>query len=198
MNGTRMNQFVAPTSFITSISRRRANMAMRIVFRISTHGGEQQHDDMAIEHRRRPCARSACIGRRSLAAKRDLVHARLRLELVADAPAMTSLSSVLGTTRKYGGMSLTVSDSAIVFWSSEDALELLVGRRACRRTVLASSTCGLSASAVPHASDLVLGGVGLHEDDELDAALPLHELRCRRPGGRSSATPSRSERHRRR
>ena len=30
-----MNQFVAPTSFITSISRRRANIAMRIVLRMS-------------------------------------------------------------------------------------------------------------------------------------------------------------------
>ena len=35
MNGMRMNQSVAPTSFITSISRRRANMAVRIVFQIS-------------------------------------------------------------------------------------------------------------------------------------------------------------------
>ena len=32
MNGTRTNQFDAPTSFITSISRRRANVARRIVF----------------------------------------------------------------------------------------------------------------------------------------------------------------------
>ena len=35
MNGMRMNQSVAPTSFITSISRLRANMAVRIVFQIS-------------------------------------------------------------------------------------------------------------------------------------------------------------------
>ena len=34
MNGTRTNQFDAPTSFITSISRRRANVASRIVFTI--------------------------------------------------------------------------------------------------------------------------------------------------------------------
>ena len=36
MNGTRMNQLVAPTSFITSISRRRANMAIRMALRISS------------------------------------------------------------------------------------------------------------------------------------------------------------------
>ena len=34
MNGPRMNQFVAPTSFITSISRRRAKIESRIVFAI--------------------------------------------------------------------------------------------------------------------------------------------------------------------
>ena len=34
MNGRRMNQLVAPTSFITSISRRLANIAVRIVFQI--------------------------------------------------------------------------------------------------------------------------------------------------------------------
>ena len=34
MNGTRTNQFDAPTSFITSISRRRANVASRIVLTI--------------------------------------------------------------------------------------------------------------------------------------------------------------------
>ena len=36
MNGTRMNQLVAPTNFITSISRRRANMAVRTVFKMSS------------------------------------------------------------------------------------------------------------------------------------------------------------------
>ena len=73
-------------------------------------------------------------------------------------------------------MSLTVSDSAIVFWSLKIRWNSWNAAGLSRYTVLASSTCGLSASAVPHALDLVLGGVGLHEDDELDAALPLHEL----------------------
>ncbi len=36
MNGSRMNQLVAPTSFITETSRRRAKMAMRMVLRMST------------------------------------------------------------------------------------------------------------------------------------------------------------------
>ncbi len=37
MKGTRMNQFEAPTSFITATSRRRAKMAIRMVLRISRH-----------------------------------------------------------------------------------------------------------------------------------------------------------------
>ena len=36
MNGPRTNQFVAPTSFITSISRRRAKIESRIVFAIKS------------------------------------------------------------------------------------------------------------------------------------------------------------------
>ena len=36
MNGPRTNQFVAPTSFITSISRRREKIESRIVFAISS------------------------------------------------------------------------------------------------------------------------------------------------------------------
>ena len=35
MNGPRTNQFVAPTSFITSISRRRAKIESRMVFAMS-------------------------------------------------------------------------------------------------------------------------------------------------------------------
>ena len=36
MKGPRTNQFVAPTSFITSISRRRAKIESRIVFAMSS------------------------------------------------------------------------------------------------------------------------------------------------------------------
>ena len=36
MNGTRMNQLVAPTSFMTDTSRRRAKMASRMVLMMST------------------------------------------------------------------------------------------------------------------------------------------------------------------
>ncbi len=43
-----MNQFVAPTSFITSISRRRANIAVRIVFQISTTATTSSTTDATI------------------------------------------------------------------------------------------------------------------------------------------------------
>ena len=42
----RMNQFVAPTSFITSISRRRANAAMRIVLTMSRQAAASRNTAM--------------------------------------------------------------------------------------------------------------------------------------------------------
>ena len=44
MNGPRTNQFVAPTSFITSISRRREKIESRIVFAIRITEAIEQHD----------------------------------------------------------------------------------------------------------------------------------------------------------
>ena len=52
MNGPRMNQFVAPTSFITSISRRRAKIESRIVFAIRSVDGDHEQDDRDQEHER--------------------------------------------------------------------------------------------------------------------------------------------------
>ena len=45
MNGPRTNQFVAPTSFITSISRRREKIDNRIVFAISSVDAIDEQDD---------------------------------------------------------------------------------------------------------------------------------------------------------
>ena len=44
-NGQRMNQFVAPTSFITSTSRRRAKIDRRIVLPISRIDATSRIDD---------------------------------------------------------------------------------------------------------------------------------------------------------
>ena len=49
MNGPRTNQFDAPTSFITSISRRREKIESRIVFAISSAGRGQEQDHHAEE-----------------------------------------------------------------------------------------------------------------------------------------------------
>ena len=51
MNGTRMNQSVAPTSFITSISRLRANIAVRIVFQISRMAANSRATDRITVYR---------------------------------------------------------------------------------------------------------------------------------------------------
>ena len=86
MNGTRMNQFVAPTSFITSISRRRANIATRIVLRMSmqrrrpagaTAAARKPHADL-VERLLDPLDH--------LEGEHDLVDAGLAPELVARAP----------------------------------------------------------------------------------------------------------------
>ena len=47
MNGTRTNQFDAPTSFITSISRRRAKVARRIV--LTMRNSDDASKTLAIE-----------------------------------------------------------------------------------------------------------------------------------------------------
>ena len=105
MNGSRMNQLVAPTSFITSISRRRANIAVRIVFQISRIDGEQQH-----RRRSRTCARrrTLCSLRRRvdlIGGKGDLVAPRAGPERRRGCSA-TAGSGVLstGSTAKYDGI----------------------------------------------------------------------------------------------
>ena len=76
MNGPRTNQFVAPTSFITSISRRREKIESRIVFAIRSADAIEQ------DQRRRP-GTTISITRatledalRDLLAVLDLVDAR--------------------------------------------------------------------------------------------------------------------------
>ncbi len=48
MNGIRTNQFDAPTSFMTSISRRRANVARRIVFTIRNNDDAIRISEIAM------------------------------------------------------------------------------------------------------------------------------------------------------
>ena len=55
MNGMRTNQFDAPTSFITSISRRRANVASRIVFTMRNSDDAEQHQRDHDEDPAAPC-----------------------------------------------------------------------------------------------------------------------------------------------
>ena len=67
MNGTRMNQLVAPTNFITSMSRRRENNAIRMVFKISTAAATRRTMAMMITRWRKPLDRSSMARMVSLA-----------------------------------------------------------------------------------------------------------------------------------
>ena len=99
MNGTRINQLVAPTSFMTPTSRRLAKMASWIVLRISS--------DAAIS------ATSATIQRNVVTKRvtRRIVLMVSRAYLTSFTPAafwnrrpIASTSSAFwGTTRKLGG-----------------------------------------------------------------------------------------------
>ena len=99
MNGTRMNQLVAPTSFITSISRRRENMAM----------SDGVQDQQAAEASRHECD----ADQRDLQDPRE-AHQILHLVLgvsdvtnpgpVVEPLAHRTISSAFaGTTRNDGG-----------------------------------------------------------------------------------------------
>ena len=99
MNGTRMNQFVAPTSFITSISRRRANMAVRIVFQINITATRAARRPRRGSARARKPVTLLDPAPRYFAGEDDLLHAGLVLELLGRSPPMTLASAVRGTTR---------------------------------------------------------------------------------------------------
>ena len=77
----RMNQLLAPTSFITSISRLRANMAMRIVLKISTMAAIAPATAMATHMPLRKPSRR-CMRADGLVRADDLEHARVVLVLV--------------------------------------------------------------------------------------------------------------------
>ena len=98
MNGMRMNQLVAPTSFMTSISRRRANMAVRIVFQIRMHatrarapGDRDEHPPQEVRHGVDPLHR--------LLGVHDVLHARPSSGTACRCRRSRSESSVRGTTR---------------------------------------------------------------------------------------------------
>ena len=76
MNGPRTNQFVAPTSFITSISRRREKIESRIVFAIRSDGRREQDHDRDREDDLDPRARSGGSGSESCLSSTIVVHAR--------------------------------------------------------------------------------------------------------------------------
>ena len=107
MNGIRMNQFVAPTNFITSISRRRANIAVRMVFQMRPIATASSTSDMmSVTVRTKPESVEMTSNSSSASATASTPgsvrywSARLRTRLV---------SSVIGTTLNCVGIVSGVS-----------------------------------------------------------------------------------------
>ncbi len=76
MNGPRTNQFVAPTSFITSISRRREKIESRIVFAISSAAEMSRIAVAIVKTTSITCATVEDPARESCLPSIDLVDAR--------------------------------------------------------------------------------------------------------------------------
>ncbi len=98
MNGPRTNQFVAPTSFITSISRRRAKIDSRIVFAIRSVEAVDEQDD-GDEEGDPDHLRDRQHAVRGLRAPAHVVHARVvrrwisRAERGRDTPPFTGVTT---------------------------------------------------------------------------------------------------------
>ena len=132
MNGTRMNQLVAPTSFITSISRRRANMAMRIVLRINRPAAPRRKaamTKMPTVRRLDSCWMSLMVS------EANTTLSTPDLSENCDPSASTARTSLsTGSTRNDGGQVLGLDAGDHLRGVGEQDLELLVRRRPCRRT----------------------------------------------------------------
>ena len=114
MNGTRTNQFDAPTSFMTSISRRRANVASRIVLTIRNSDDDEQDQREPDEDRAAPCSwRRAALGAPPRAWRR--LRRRVASRTVRWMALVSSARS--GTTRNEVG-----SASAVMFFTRSGSL----------------------------------------------------------------------------
>ena len=112
---------------MTSISRRRANMAMRIVLRISSAAAtsrmaddaedDDAHDAGELLHRPD-----------GLEGEDDLPHARTRSRSCLPSAEMTSASDDAGATLKLRRQRSRSTASSSSGWSAKQRLELLVGR----------------------------------------------------------------------
>ena len=101
MNGTRMNQLVAPTSFMTWISRRRANVASRMVLTMRNSDDASRTPAMA---KKRPRIQRIPARRRrtcSLAVRTVSIPSLNRL--LKWAATFSVSSAFLGATRKETG-----------------------------------------------------------------------------------------------
>ena len=96
MNGPRMNQFVAPTSFITSISRRREKIESRIVFAISSVAATSSTITSRSGRSTRSRARPGASGSSRLLARTRRSSTPGRQRLAGSRRSSSMCSAVLG------------------------------------------------------------------------------------------------------
>ena len=189
MNGTRTNQFDAPTSFMTSISRRRANVASRIV--LTMRNSDDASSDARHRDEREPDP--AGDGEQPLDLLRGGDHrldARLIVVRVRDGRRSAPPASARPGTTRGGTSGVTDLDQRGLV--GEVLLEDLV-RAACGRGTSKLLTLRVGLQLALDASIYRLSSVAphLHEDLELDAVLPL--LRAVVDGGRDEQDPAEQE-----
>ena len=187
-NGTRIRQFVAPTSRMMPISLRRANMPMRSVFATSATAEASmitaidEHPER--EHsgdRREPVEQLAVVG--------HVAHARFRaLDLLRRASASHPSAAVIWSNCE-GSARLMRNEAGIAFsqstpsWNTslilEELVEVLAGlvlvpvldRADGRELLRGSSGCGSTVSGLAGSvevdRDLHVAGPGLDHEVEL-------------------------------
>ena len=169
MNGTRMNQLVAPTSFITSISRRRANMAVRMVLRMSrveASSKKTAEDEQALVDE----VGHALHLLDHVGGGADLEDVGL-LAVVVDQALDGLDAGVLGADPEAGGQVRCPHVLQHRVLALEELLEVGVGLVAV--DVGGLGDAGVLLERAADLGQLGVGDVGLDVDDELDPVLEL-------------------------
>ena len=154
MNGTRMNQLVAPTSFITSISRRRANIAIRMVLRMSRPAANSRKPATTKMPTVNVLERSWMSRIVFEARMTSFTPARSRKVLASDSTLSASLFT--GSTRYDGRQVLGPHAVDHLGRVGEEPLELLVGRLLVE--VLDAGDLGALLEVTADRVDLLGGG----------------------------------------
>ena len=176
MNGMRMNQSVAPTSFITSISRRLANIAVRIVFQINSTAANMSAIARPVVYEP---GEALQLGDQVdlVLGELDGVHVRQIVGTRPSRPRRVSTSvPSLGTTLNWVGMFVSSSSSRERRITGEHPVG--VGERALDVAVRRTTGSMTPTLLVERGGDdvaLIIARLGADVHDHLDPALPLDE-----------------------